>query len=139
MVVTTGSVSGPKFEQTQVVRVSDAAVANGRSFDFGTVHEVNSDGTYTVLWSKAGCACMGIPNEAVDQLTSATDEEWDAYYNGTFPIPNGPDGKPVEEPKVALSYSSDPDEDEDYDDYEDYDEEDEEEEYAATYDAPVTV
>lgn len=134
MVVTTESMSGPKFEQGQTVRVSDAAVASGRSFDFGTVHTVNEDGTYGIAWGKAGCLCQGVPNEATDQLTIATDAEWDAYYAGKFPIPNGPDGKPAEEPRVATSFDSDPfEDDDDEEDYDEYEDEEDEEEYDAVY------
>lgn len=127
----------------QVVRVADEAVASGRSFDFGEVHHVNPDGTYGVLWGKAGCACMGIPDERADQLTLATTEEWDDYYAGKFPIPNGPDGKPAEEAFKPLfesdaNYSGyDPEEDDDDDEWDDYEDDEEEEDYESDDEFPL--
>jgi hypothetical protein len=125
------------------VHVSASAVENGRSFDFGEVIGVNSDGTFAVGWSKAGCLCMGVPNEAADQLTLSTEEAANAYYYSNT-LPEGIDAEKVQAnaPTHSLSFSDDDDEEDDYeeDDYEedDYDEDDEESaEVAIIYSGPI--
>lgn len=57
---------------------------DGRPFDFGTVEELNEDGTVTVFWDAAGCSCNAgeLPTENPAHLTLTSDSEERLYERG---------------------------------------------------------
>jgi hypothetical protein len=69
---------------------SNFTLVPGRKFDFGTVEELNQDGTVRVFWDGAGCSCTSEEvgrNENASELTLATEETealWDVVYDQAF-------------------------------------------------------
>jgi hypothetical protein len=66
------------------------SVVPGRKFDFGTVEELNDDGTVRVFWDGAGCSCNSEDVgrvETTSELTLATEEAeliWEVAYDQAF-------------------------------------------------------
>lgn len=77
-----GDSTGAPIKQGDYVKVSDAEVADGRTYDVGEVDSLNENGTVAVGWSLAGCSCMGTANEKTSALTLSNSKEYNDFVYG---------------------------------------------------------